>query len=209
VLSVAFLWLTICAEPATRHFYGSRERYSKKRPKEQIWARRPEYSTYSKLPEVSLTSLPLMSCHGILVQFRLLLQLYRRPLAAFSAIMDQGQVLFAAGTALAVMLLFQIPREMEIRRFVAQAEAYAAAHKAEIQAIQEEWKRNPPPADLEEKAEALGVSNVRWAIEIFTGQAYFSYLPGLAAVAFLCAGLVAPSRAGRVCRGVFLSENAL
>jgi hypothetical protein len=120
-----------------------------------------------------------------LSQFRLLLQLYRRPLAAFSAIIDQGQVAFAIVAAISVMLLFQIPREMEIWRGIASAKAYVAAHKEEMRAVQEEWKRNPPPADADEEDDSPRLSNISWAVDVFTGYSYSSYLAGLAAIA-LC-----------------------
>jgi hypothetical protein len=121
-----------------------------------------------------------------LLQLRLLLRLYRRPLAAFSAIIDQGQVAFAVVAAIAVMLLFQIPREVEIWRGIAWAKAYVAAHKEEIKAAQEEeLKRNPPPADPDEEDASPRLSNLSWAVDVFTGQSYSLYLAGLVAVA-LC-----------------------
>ena len=83
------------------------------------------------------------------------------------------------------MFLFQVPREMEFHRVMAQAQAYVAAHKAEIQEYQDQLKRNPPAADPEEEDEPAAGAYVRGAIDIFTGQSYFSYLPGLAAIA-LC-----------------------
>jgi hypothetical protein len=67
-------------------------------------------------------------------QFRLLLQLYRRPLATFSKVIDEGRFLFALIAALAVLLLLQVPRNIELSRTVAWAEAFVAAHKQEIAA---------------------------------------------------------------------------
>src|SRR5262245_45189905 len=122
-----------------------------------------------------------------LTQFRFLLQLYRRPLAAFSTIIDQGQFLFAAIAALAVMLLLQFPRELELKRAMAWAHAYAAAHPAEMEAAkkaaEQEMERNPAP-EAEEFRWTAG-DQVKSAIDIFTGYTHFSYLSGLAAIA-LC-----------------------
>jgi hypothetical protein len=89
-------------------------------------------------------------------QFKLLLQLYRRPLATFSKVIDEGRLPFAAIAALLVMFLLQIPRSIEATIAAAQAQDVPAR----------------PPLVL-------------FAIDLFTAHAPFHYFPALAAVA-LC-----------------------
>jgi hypothetical protein len=59
--------------------------------------------------------------------FKLLLQLYRRPLATFSKVIDEGHFLFAVCAALACAVLLQAPRYIEFSRELAGARAYAGS----------------------------------------------------------------------------------
>jgi tetratricopeptide (TPR) repeat protein len=122
-------------------------------------------------------------------QFRLLLKLYRNPLTAFSEIIDGGRVLFAVCAALAALFLLQLPREIELLRNMAKADAYMAAHRAEIEAAQAELERNPPADLLDEPGDEEEYSSRAFrltsAVDQFTAQSPYHYLSGLSAIA-LC-----------------------
>ena len=121
-------------------------------------------------------------------QFRLLLKLYRNPLAAFSNIIDRGRVLFAIAAALGAVLLLQVPREVELNKQLARAKAYVAAHKSDLEARKAELKRDPQASvpDEEDDEDYTPPSTYRLtaAVDQFTGVAPFHYFSGLMAVAF-------------------------
>jgi tetratricopeptide (TPR) repeat protein len=122
-------------------------------------------------------------------QFRLLLKLYRNPLAAFSNIIDEGRVIFAVCAAIAAMLLLQVPREIEVNRTIAWAQSYAAAHKAEIDAARSQIEQNASAGDEEEDEDEYEPPSSRArltaAVDQFTAVAPYHYFPGLSAIA-LC-----------------------
>jgi tetratricopeptide (TPR) repeat protein len=135
-----------------------------------------------------------------LKQFRLLLQLYRRPLATFSKVIDEGRLPFAVIAALAVVLLLQVPRNIELSRTLTWAQAYVAAHQEEIAAHNAQAakadagpKADDPQGESQDDAdvedEPWHPPTVSWAVDLFTAYAPAyapqHYLPGLAALA-LC-----------------------
>ena len=146
--------------------------------------------------------MPEASLNGSLGQLSLLVQLYRRPLAAFGKVIDEGHFLFAVIAALICTVLLHAPRDVEVWRTMAAGKEYYKAHKAEFDAEVAKAKQNraavkaanrtrgnddddddtPSPAAIQPVGFAK--VDVGMAIDSLAGHT-LGYLPGLFAVA-LC-----------------------
>ena len=107
------------------------------------------------------------------------MQLYRRPLATFGKVIDEGHFLFAAIAAAVCMVLLQAPRDIEFWRDASHTQAHAAPHQPPATDSDNDGHDVP----VRENAAPPGFAkmDVGAAVDSLTAHS-LRYFPGLIAV---------------------------